>query len=99
MITYKEFIKTYNPIDNDFDPAAPMEGKLYDVIEFSRIAPYALRSRLLWTVVKEDFFDTNSREYTTKTRIYPGCISKPVVQGYMVTTEPYKYGADIVVEL
>lgn len=99
MLTYKEFSETYNPIDNTLDPSTPMEGKLYDVIDFSRIAPYTLRSRLLWTVVKEEFFDTNSREYVTKTRIYPGCISKPIVQGYMITSEPYKYGDNVVVEL
>lgn len=98
-MTYTEFLEQYKPIDNQFDSKAPMNGKLYDIIEFSRIAPYSLRQRTLWTVVKNSDYNTESREYEDHIYIYPGAISKPIVIGYMVTEVPFKYGHDIVVSV
>lgn len=94
-ITYEEFVETFRPIKNQFNPVAPENGTLYAPIEFSRIAAATIQNRILWTVMEELVFDPKELKFFKQVSIYQGKLEGDTILGYFVTEEPYEYGVPI----
>lgn len=95
VLTFEEFVATYKPIQNPFNPVALYDGTLFSTLEFSRISTVSMPSRTLWTLVKVSEYNESTMTYDEVLKIHTGLSDFGDIQGYFVTEVPYDYGQNI----